>query len=129
KANDCGLPSSIHRGQNPDRGSQLWVSDVPADERDPYTNEWNDLVQAIRNNMPYNEVKRGVEASLVTSMGRMAAHTGQEITYEEILNSDHEFAPNVDKLTMDGPAPLPARADGTYPIPMPGIIKNREYQA
>ena len=61
-------------------------------------------------------------------MGRMAAHTGQEITFDEILNSDHEFAPDVDKLTMDSPAPLPAGPDGKYPIPMPGISKKREYQ-
>ena len=31
---------------------------------------------------PYNEAKRGAEASLVTSMGRMACHTGRTITYE-----------------------------------------------
>ena len=31
-------------------------------------------------------------------MGRMAAHTGQEITFDEMLNCEHEFAPNVDKL-------------------------------
>ena len=37
-------------------------------------------MKAIRKDKPYNEVKRGVEASLVTSMGRMAAHTGQIIT-------------------------------------------------
>ena len=60
-------------------------------------------------------------------MGRMAAHTGQEITYEQILNSDHEFAPDLDKLTNDSPAPLQANADGKYPIPMPGIVKDREY--
>ena len=42
-------------------------------EQNPYQNEWNDLVDAIRGDKPYNEVKRGVEASLVTSMGRMAA--------------------------------------------------------
>ena len=42
---------------------------------------------------PYNEAKRGVEASLVTSMGRMAAHTGQEITFDEMLNCEHEMAP------------------------------------
>ena len=71
---------------------------------DPYQNEWNDLVDAIRNDKPYNEVKRGVEASLVTSMGRMAAHTGQDITYDQMLNCNHEFAPDLDKLTMDGPA-------------------------
>ena len=55
-------------------------------------------MDAIRNDKPYNEVKRGVEGSLVTSMGRMAAHTGQEITFEDMLNCEHEFAPGVDKL-------------------------------
>ncbi len=60
-------------------------------------------------------------------MGRMAAHTGQVITYEDILNCDHEFAPEVDKLTEDGPAPLKAGPDGKYPVPRPGVTKNREY--
>jgi hypothetical protein len=60
-------------------------------------------------------------------MGRMAAHTGQVITYDQMLNCPHEFAPNVDKLTLDGPAPLVADKDGKYPIPRPGIIKDREY--
>ncbi len=40
-------------------------------------------------------------------MGRMAAHTGQIVTFDQMLNHDHEFAPDVDKLTMDGPSPLP----------------------
>jgi predicted dehydrogenase len=127
KANDCGAPSSIFKGQNAQRSNMLWSSKVPQDQADPYLNEWNDLMDAIRNNKPYNEAKRGVEASLVSSMGRMAAHTGQEITFDDMLNCEHEFAPGVDKLTMDSPAPLVAVADGKYPIPMPGITKNREY--
>jgi len=86
-----------------------------------------DLMTAIRNDKPYNEVERGVKASLTSSMGRMAAHTGQEITFEDMLNSEHEFAPGVDKLTMDSPSPLPADTEGKYPIPMPGITKKREY--
>jgi hypothetical protein len=60
-------------------------------------------------------------------MGRMAAHTGQTITYEQILNSDHEFAPDVDKLTMDSPAPLQMTEDGHYPIPQPGVKRTREF--
>jgi hypothetical protein len=68
-----------------------------------------------------------VEASLVSSMGRMAAHTGQEITFDDMLNCEHEFAPNVDKLAMDSPAPVPCDKDGKYPVPMPGITKSREY--
>jgi predicted dehydrogenase len=96
-------------------------------EPNPYQLEWDDLVAAIREDKPYNEAKRGAIASLVTSMGRMAAHTGQIITYEDMLNCEHEFAPKVDELTMDSPAPLQADADGKYPVPEPGRKKNREY--
>jgi hypothetical protein len=127
KANDCTGPSMIFKGQAMDRSKLLWTSKVAAGQEDPYLNEWNDLMDAIRNDKPYNEAKRGVEASLVSSMGRMAAHTGQEITFDEILNCEHEFAPDVDKLAMDSPAPLQAGKDGKYPAPMPGITQKREY--
>jgi hypothetical protein len=127
KSGDCGMPSSTYKGQNPTRSNLLWESKVNPDEQDPYQNEWNNLIDAIRNDKPYNEANRGVQASLVTSMGRMAAHTGQEITYDGILNCDHEMAPGLDKLTMDSPAPLQAGSDGKYPVPQPGITKKREY--
>ncbi len=127
KANDCGLPSSTYKGQLPESAKRLWLSEVKKEEQDPYLNEWNDLLNAIRNNEPYNEVPRGVHASVTTSMGRMAAHTGQEVTFDEMLNHEHEYAPGADKLTMDSPAPLVADAKGRYPIPMPGMVKGREY--
>lgn len=127
RGGDCGAPSSLYKGLNIKDSDKIWESkNLPGDEG-PYQNEWNDLVEAIRKDKPYNEVKRGVEASLVTSMGRMAAHTGREITYEQILNSDHEFAPGLDKLTEDSPAPLQPDADGRYPVPMPGKKTDREY--
>jgi len=112
------------KGHNFDEENRIWG---PPNEPNPYQMEWDDLIDAIRNDKPYNEVKRGAEASLVTSMGRMAAHTGQIVTYEQILNSDHEFAPDVDKLTMESPAPVQVDATGKYPVPMPGINKSREY--
>jgi predicted dehydrogenase len=96
-------------------------------EPNPYQTEWDDLVDAVRNDKPYNEVERGAEASLQAVLGRMAAHTGQRITREALLKHDHEFAPDVDKLTMDSPAPLVADADGKYPVPMPGKTVKREY--
>ncbi len=99
----------------------------PQPERNPYRLEWQDLIAAIREDRPYNEVKRGAEASLVTSMGRMAVHTGQLITFDQILNSDHEFAPGLDQLTAKSAAPLQAGKDGKYPIPEPGIKIDREY--
>lgn len=103
----------------------LWA--FPQPERSPYQYEWDDLMEAIRQDKPYNEVQRGAEASLVASMGRMATHTGQIITFDQMLNCPHEFAPDVDKLTMDGPAPLQLGANGKYPLPEPGVKKDREY--
>jgi predicted dehydrogenase len=127
KSGDCGLPSSTHKGQNPTRANQIWESKLSPEESDPYQNEWNDLVDAIRSDTPYNETERGVKASLVTSMGRMAAHTGQEISFDDMLNCEHEMAPDLDKLTMESPAPLGAGPDGRYPVPQQGITKRREY--
>jgi predicted dehydrogenase len=103
----------------------VWA--YPQPEKSPYQFEWDDLMDAIRNDKPYNEVKRGAEASMVTSMGRMAAHTGQIITFDQMLNCPHEFAPGVDKLTADSPAPLQMLANGRYPVPEPGVKKDREY--
>jgi predicted dehydrogenase len=103
----------------------LWR--FPQPEPSPYQLEWDDLIDAIRNNKPYNEVRRGAEASLVTSMGRMAAHTGNPVTYEQILNCQHEMAPDVARFTADYEAPIKADADGKYPCPQPGILKDREY--
>ncbi len=123
--NDYNGPAAIYKGQNVDPKRAVWTSTV---ENNPYQTEWDVLISAIRNDKPHNEVKRGVEASLVTSMGRMAAHTGQEVTYQDMLNSDHEFAPGLDKLTSDTPAPLQPDAKGFYPKPQPGRLMGlREY--
>ena len=113
------------KGHNITRADMLWA--FPPPEKSPYQLEWDDLMNAIRQDQPYNEVSRGAIASLVTSMGRMAAHTGQIITYEDMLNCSHEFAPDVDKFTSDSAAPLRADSSGKYPVPEPGIKKDREY--
>ncbi len=120
----CGT----YKGQHPDLTSKnnlIWT--FGKDEPDPYRMEWEDLITAIRADKPYNEAKRGTEASLVTAMGRMAAHTGQIITYDQMLNCEHEFAPQVDKLTMEASAPIVADPDGKYPVPAPGVKKTREF--
>jgi predicted dehydrogenase len=115
-----------YRGQNFTTDEQTWRY-PNRQEPDPYQLEWEHLMQAIRNDRPYNEVQRGAEASLVTAMGRMAAHTGQVITRDQMLNCEHELAPQVDRLAMDSPAPLQLNADGKYPVPQPGITINREF--
>ncbi|MEN6405496.1 MAG: Gfo/Idh/MocA family oxidoreductase [Thermoguttaceae bacterium] len=128
KTSDCGTPSSFYKGLDVKRADRTWESKTGAiDCFGPYVNEWIDLFDAIRNDKPYNETRRGVEASLVTSMGRMAAHTGVEVTFDDMLNCQHEMAPNLDQLTLDGPAPVKPDANGRYPIPQPGIVTKQEY--
>jgi predicted dehydrogenase len=108
--------SRTYRDQNLSGRNPIWRYEE--EEKDPYQLEWNELIEAIRQDKPYSELRRGVEASLVTAMGRLAAHTGRVITREEALA--HEFAPDLDKLTADSPAPVRADAKGKYPVPQPG---------
>jgi hypothetical protein len=58
---------------------------------------------------------------MVGILGRMAAETGREITWEEAMASDVQLAPGLDQMTMDSPAPVTADADGNYPVAMPGM--------
>ncbi|MCX7401472.1 MAG: Gfo/Idh/MocA family oxidoreductase [Planctomycetales bacterium] len=116
----------IYKGHNEDAKNLAWEFPQP-EKNNPYVDEWKHLIAAIRNNEKYNEVERGCMASVVTSMGRMAAHTGQEITLEQMMNCEHEFAPDIDKLTLESESPLVADAEGKYPIPLPGLEKTREY--
>jgi predicted dehydrogenase len=127
KSGDFGAPSSIYKGQQVAHDKMVWTSKYAPGQENPYVNEWNDLMDAIRDDKPYSELKRGVEASVVTSMGRWAAHTGQEVTFDEMLNDEHEYAPGVETMTMDGPAPLMGDAEGRYPIPQPGKVTKTEY--
>ncbi|HLY75690.1 MAG TPA: Gfo/Idh/MocA family oxidoreductase [Planctomycetota bacterium] len=104
----------------------IWA--FPPHEPNPYRTEWQDLMDAIRTNTPYNEVPRGVKASLVTSMGRMAAHTGETITYDHLFNSNWEAGAGINEFTgPESDPPVKADANGRYPIPEPGQKKDREY--
>jgi predicted dehydrogenase len=115
----------IYRGHNITDDNLAWS--FPQPEPNPYLTEWDDLIKAIRNDLPYNEAKRGTEASLVTAMGRLAVHTGRVVSWDDMLNHTQEFAPGLDNLTMNSPAPLVAGSDGKYPLPQPGLLNDREF--
>jgi predicted dehydrogenase len=117
--------SRIFKGHNFVNEDIVWR--FPGPEPNPYQLEWDRLIEAIRQDKPHNEARRGAQASLVTAMGRMACHTGRIITYDQMLNCEHEFAPEVDRLTMDSPAPLVLGPDGKYPVPAPGIKTKTEF--
>ena len=117
----------ISKGQNlDDKEAVTWS--FGRREPNPYQREWDHLIDAIRSDKAYNEAKRGAMASLVTSMGRLAAHSGKVVTLDEMLAHPHEFAPGVDKLALDSSPPLKSGSNGQYPIPQPGLIGKWEYK-
>ena len=99
----------------------LWAAEQP--EPNPYRREWEHFVSAIIAGDAYNEAARGAEASLVTAMGRYAAHTGRPITYDEYLSSPDDLTAGVEALVDGSPSVLVAAPDGTYPVPNPGKYK------
>jgi predicted dehydrogenase len=93
------------------------------DKGNAYQAEHDLLFEAIRQNKPYNETKRSAYAALAGILGRMAAESGQEITWEQALASDLVLAPGLDNLTMDSDPPVMPDAQGRYPVAVPGRTK------
>lgn len=82
------------------------------DRSDPYVNEHIALVESIRGERPYlNEGVQVAEGTLTAIMGREAAYTGREVTWEDALNSDLSLVP--EDLDFDKPYPV-------SPLPVPG---------
>lgn len=118
--------SRIFKGQKFVKDAIQWQG--PAQEPSPYQLEWDHLINAIQKDLPYNEVKRGAMASLVTFMGRLACHTGQPITQQDALEHEHDLTEGLlDSFKPDSVPPVQAGPDGKYPTPLPGLIKNREF--
>ncbi len=67
KSGDCGAPASLFKGQTPMRSNMLWES---TSNSNPYQNEWDDLIEAIREDKPYNEAKRHDAAAARASSRR-----------------------------------------------------------
>ena len=81
------------------------------------------LFEAIRQDKPYNETERCAYAAMTGILGRMAAESGQMITWDEAMASNLELAPGLDKYTMDSEPPVKPDAKGRYPVAMPGVTK------
>ncbi len=79
-----------------------------------YDVEHAELFASLRSGKLINDGDRMVTSTMVGIMGRMAAYTGQEISYEQALNSQEKLVP--DNLTWDSPAP-------EVKVAMPGQTK------
>ncbi len=112
----------IYQGYRQGRGNLLWQYKGPHCVH--YQREHDLLFDAIRRDKPYNEADRCAKSCLTGIMGRMAAESGREITWDEAFHSAVELAPGLEKITsMDAPPPVVPDAEGRYPIAMPGVTK------
>jgi predicted dehydrogenase len=93
------------------------------DRYSPWQYEWNVFIDNIRKDRPHNEVKRAVYSDLTSIMGRAACHTGQTVTWDQVMNSKFQFCSYLDDLSYDSPAPVKADEDGRFPVPIPGKWK------
>ena len=87
----------------------------------PYQTEHDVLIQHILENKPINNAHYTAASTLSAIMGRMATYSGQEITWEQALNSDLDTMPKVLAWNAD-PGPKMG-SDGLYPAPIPGVTK------
>jgi len=111
----------IYKGHKQARENLIWEYKGPPCNH--YQREHDLLFEAIRADKPYNETERSAYAALTGILGRMAAESGQMITWEQALNSKLELAPGLDNYTMESDAPVMPDAQGKYPVAMPGISK------
>ncbi len=101
-------------------GKIIWQYQEPGKEPgksafSPYEQEHVDLVHAIRTNQPINEATNIAKSTLVAIMGRIAAYTGQEVTWNQMMESSLRLGP---KEYVMGSVDIRAE------VPVPGSAKN-----
>ena len=106
---------TIGRGQVPKiTGQNPWTYEKQGNEIDMYQVEHNALFAAIRQGKPINDGVRMTTSTLLALMGRMAAYTGQTITWDQAMNSQERVFP--EKLDWNMALPVAAMA-------RPGLTK------
>ena len=92
-------------------GAKPWKFE--AKDNAPYVQEHTDFIASLRAGSPLNELKNVAESTMTAIMGRMAAYTGQPVSWDQALNSSETLMPA--NLTF-GPMQVP-------PVAIPGQTK------
>ncbi len=101
------------------KGPQPWRFDTKKGRnRDAYQQEHDDLFEAIRSGKPFNEAEWAGISTMTAILGRMCTYSGQQIEWDEALNSKIELLPKA--FGWDAPPPVLPDANGFYPVAMPG---------
>jgi predicted dehydrogenase len=96
------------------KGKVTWRYKDDGKQTGMYQTEHNELFAGIRSGNPINDGPWMAQSTLIALMGRMAAYTGQEISWEQAQNSQEKLVPD----TLDWKMKLPIT-----PMPMPGATR------
>ena len=98
-------------------GANPWELRLKTGE-DGHQLEHYPLIEAIRNDTPYNELEVAAMSTMTAIMGRMATYSGKLIEWDEAINSKLQLMP--EKVSWDMEPPVKPDADGNYPVAVPG---------
>lgn len=84
------------------KGELIWEYPYPEDGdtestwsvKNPYVQEHIELVTAIRTGNYINDSETQINSTRMALMGRMAAYTGKDITWDEVVDSDLRLGPD-----------------------------------
>ena len=86
-------------------GEAAWHHTGP--KNNMYQTEHDELFASIRNGKPLNDGDRMTTSTMLAIMGRMAAYSGQEITWDQAINSQQKLVPEQMSWNMKLPiAPM-----------------------
>ena len=100
-------------------GETEWKYDGP--KSNMYDAEHKVLFDAIRSGEPVNNGSYMVNSTMVAVLGQMVCYTGKQMTWDEVMSSTWHAGPETCNWHMD--PPVKPEADGTYPVPIPGLTK------
>lgn len=99
-------PSHVIKGETAN-----WVYDGPT--KNMYVHEHEEMFAGIRSGKVRNDTEWAVQSTLMAIMGRIAAYTGEMLTWEKLLTSTESHLPAVAAM---GAVPV-------TPVPRPGYTK------
>jgi predicted dehydrogenase len=107
-------------------GELIWEYPYPEDDaedstwkvKNPYVQEHIELVNGIRTGNYINDSELMVKSTRMALMGRMAAYSGEDITWDEVVNSDLRLGPDTYEFGPVEGIPSEPPTVGNAPAPV-----------
>ncbi len=114
-----GTKGTAHLLKGRIEGPNEWQYDGPV--RSMYDIEHEELFEGIRSGKPLNNGLYMTRTTMLALLGQYVCHTGQEITWDQAMNS--QFSVELDRYGWDVEPPLKPNDRGCYDIAVPGVTK------